>query len=73
MSTYNAESFKNLPDSVSILAEDPSNWSGETSTGIDSTEGRVREARLWRRDLQKRIQVCTDRLLALETEEEFFF
>ena len=34
------------------------------------TEGRIREARLRRRDLQKRIQACTDRLLAFETEEE---
>ena len=51
-------------------AEDPSNWGGEPSTGIDSTEGRVREAQLQRRDLQKRIQACTDRLLAFETEEE---
>ena len=34
------------------------------------TEGRIREARLQRRDLQKRIQACTDRLLAFETEEE---
>ena len=70
MSTHNAEPFENLPDSVSIPAEDPSNWVGEPSTGIDSTEGRVREARLWRRDLQKRIQACTDRLLAFKTEEK---
>ena len=70
MSTHNAEPFENLPDSVSIPAEDPNNWGGEPSTGIDSTEERVREARLRRRDFQKRIQACTDRLLAFETEEE---
>ena len=70
MSTHNAEQFKNLSDSVSIPAEDPSNWGGEPSTGIDLTEGRVREARLRRRDIQKRIQACNDRLLTFETEEE---
>ena len=73
MSTHNAEPFENLPDSVSISAEDPSNWGGEPSTGIDSTEGRVRETRLRWRDLQKRIQACTDRLLALETKEGILF
>ena len=70
MSTHNAESSENLPNSVTIPTEDPSDWGGEPSTGIDSTEGRVREARLRRRDLQKRIQACIDRLLAFETEEE---
>ena len=70
MSIHNAEPFENLLDFISILAEDSSNLGGEPSTGIDSTEGRVREARLRRRDLQKRIQACTDRLLAFETEEE---
>ena len=48
MSSHNAEPFENLPESVSITAEDPSNWGGEPSTGIDLTEGRVREARLRR-------------------------
>ena len=70
MSTHNAEPFENLPDSVSIPAEDPNNWGGEPSTGIDLTKGRVRDARLRWRDLQKRIQACIDRLLAFETEEE---
>ena len=70
MSTHNAEPSENLPDSVTIPVEDPSDWGGKPSTGIDSTEGRVREARLRPRDLQKRIQVFTDRLLAFETEEE---
>ena len=70
MSTNNAEPFKNLPDSVTIPAEDPSNWGGEPSTGIASTEGRVREARSRLRNLQKRLQACTDRLLGFETEEE---
>ena len=70
MFTHNAEPFENLPDSVSIPAEDPTNWCGEPNTGIDSTKGRVGEARLRQRDLQKRIQACTDRLLAFETEEE---
>ena len=70
MSTHNAEPSENLPDSVMIPAEDPSDWGGEPSTGIDSTKERVREARLRRRDLQKRIQACADRLLAFETEEE---
>ena len=70
MSTHNAEPSKNLSDSVTIPAEDPSDWGGEPSTGIDSTEGRVREARLRRQDLQKRIQAWTDRLLAFETKDE---
>ena len=52
MSTHNAEPSENLSDSVTIPAEDPSDWGGELSTGIDSTEGRVREARLRRQDLQ---------------------
>ena len=73
MSTYNAEPSENLPNSVTIPAEDPSDWGGEPSTGIDSTEGRVREARLRRRDLQKRIRACTDRFLAFKTEEEILF
>ena len=51
MSTHNAEPSENLPDSVTIPAEDPSDWGGEPITGIDLTEGRVREARLRRQDL----------------------
>ena len=41
MSAHNAEPFENLPDSVSIPAEDPNNWGGEPSTGIDLTEERL--------------------------------
>ena len=70
MSTHNAEPSENLPDSVTIPAEDPSDWGGEPSTGIDSTEGKVREVRLRRQDLQKRIQAWTDQLLAFETKDE---
>ena len=70
MSTHNVEPFENLPDSASIPAEDPSDWGWEPSTEIDSTEGRLREVQLRRRDFQKRIQACTDRLLAFEIEKE---
>ena len=69
MSTHNVEPSENLPDSVTIPAEYLNDCSGEPSTGIDSTEGRVREARLRRRDLEKRMQTCTDRLQVFETKE----
>ena len=62
MSTHNIEPPENMPDPVTIPAEDLGDWGGEPSTGTDSTEGRVREAQLRRWDLQKRIQACTDRL-----------
>ena len=51
LSNYIAEPSENLPDSVMIPEGGLCDWGGEPITAIDSAEEKVREARLWRRDL----------------------